>query len=437
MRSATDSPGAGGRGTPRPGRRFLAVLGVLITLVLGGAPPASAHPISTSAVLLDLGADEVTAKIELPLDELGSAFGRTYTPSNVLDPATITGLRSYVRAHMSATDPGDRTWVTTVTGGMVENIDGIDHLVLDATLTPSTGTVGDFTLDYDAVIDRLASHRVFVSARWGHSGDYTTLVMLSWQRQSVPVVSAAAPASTDGFLSAVQLGVEHISGGSDHLLFLIMLLLPAPLLAKRHRWVPRTDPRRAGWRVVHVVTAFAIGHSITLALGALGLVHLPTRLVESGIALSVLVSAIHAIRPLVRRGEVLIAGTFGLLHGLAFAALLGELDLSRANLVVTLLGFNAGIELTQLLVVALVMPSLIMLSRTVIYPYWRIGVAALGALLAAAWLAERTGITSTNPVEPVSDVLVDHPLVLAAGFAALALTAVTTQRIRASARPSG
>jgi hypothetical protein len=176
-------------------------------------------------------------------------------------------------------------------------------------------------------------------------------------------------------------------------------------------------------RVVHVVTAFAVGHSCTLVLGALGLVDLPTRLVESGIALSVLVSAVHAIHPLVRRGEVAIAGGFGLLHGLAFATLLGGLDLTRTSLVTTLLGFNLGIELTQLLVVALVMPSLILLSRTAAYPVLRLGVATLGALLAAGWLADRTGLVSGNPLDPVGNLLVDHPIGLAVGLGLIALTA--------------
>lgn len=75
-------------------------------------------------------------------------------------------------------------------------------------------------------------------------------------------------------------------------------------------------------RVVHVVTAFAAGHSITLALAAFGLISVPTRIVESLIAVSIAVSGVQAIRTLVRGGEAWVAGSFGLMHGLAFAALL-------------------------------------------------------------------------------------------------------------------
>jgi hypothetical protein len=417
----------------RPVVRWVVALlaGVTILLVISPAPQASAHPLSTTAVRLDVGTDTVTATVELPLDELSIAVDTRLTATSVLKAPQLADLRTYVQRHMSATDANSQAWTTGVTGGRVAKVDGVDNLVLQAVLAPRSGSVGDLVLHYDAILSDLVSHRVFVSARYGDSGRYTTLAMLSWQTRSVPVAAktgqATAPESR-GFVSAVHLGVEHISGGSDHLLFLIMLLLPAPLAVRGRRWVRRDDLGRAGFRVVHVVTAFAIGHSLTLALGALGWVHLPTRLVESGIALSVLVSALHAIHPLVRRGEVIIAGGFGLLHGLAFAALLGELDLSRSALLTTLLGFNLGIELTQLAVVALVMPSLMVLSRTIAYPALRTGAAIVGVGLASAWLGERTGLLTTNPLAPVGEVLVQHPLLLAAGLAVLAIVCAAAQR---------
>jgi hypothetical protein len=194
------------------------------------------------------------------------------------------------------------------------------------------------------------------------------------------------------------------------------------------------DLRRSCIRVVHVVTAFAVGHSITLALAALGYISVPTRVVESLIALSILVSGVHAIRPIVRGGEVWIATGFGLMHGLAFAALLGELDLSRGSLVTELLGFNLGIELTQLVVVALIMPSLLVLSRTRLYPAVRIALASFGIVLAAAWLAERTTLTDSNPLEGISEALVQHPFLVAACLGGVAAAAWVVPGVRT---PSG
>ena len=212
-----------------------------------------------------------------------------------------------------------------------------------------------------------------------------------------------------------------------------MLLVPAPLVARGGRWRRREDARAGVLRVVHVVTAFAVGHSITLALATVGVVHLPSRLVESLIALSILVSAVHALRPVVPGGEALIAGGFGLVHGLAFATLLGELGLSGGALASSLLGFNLGIELTQLLVVALMMPSLYVLSRTAAYGAVRTVLAMTGIVLSGAWLLERTTLVAGDPFAPVSTALVEHPFAVAAVFALAAAVA----RYAPTARPAG
>jgi hypothetical protein len=100
-------------------------------------------------------------------------------------------------------------------------------------------------------------------------------------------------------------------------------------------------------------------------------------------------------------------------------------------------GFNLGIELTQLLVVALVMPSLMVLSRTVAYPALRTCAATVGATLASAWLAERTGLLSSDPLGPMGEVLVNHPLVLATTLAVLALVMLTAQRVGYLPEPAG
>lgn len=248
---------------------LLAGVTILLVRLATQASPASAHPINTSAILLDITTEDVSATVELPLDQLDGTLGQNLTATSVLAPENLSNLRTYVQRHLSASDMAGRTWTTDVAGGQVSKVDGADILVLTATLAPQSGSVGDFVFHHDAIIDELISHRAFVSARHGHSGSYTTLAMLSWQTLSVPVASTKQP-PTAGFVAAIQLGLHHIAEGSDHLLFLIMLLLPAPLVPSARRWVSRADPARAGWRVVHVVTAFAIGHSTTLALGALG-----------------------------------------------------------------------------------------------------------------------------------------------------------------------
>jgi hypothetical protein len=137
------------------------------------------------------------------------------------------------------------------------------------------------------------------------------------------------------------------------------------------------------------VTAFTIGHSITLALAALGLVRVPSHPIEVLIAVSILVSAMHALRPLFPGKEAGIAAFFGLIHGLAFATMLGQLGLGRWERVGSILAFNLGIETMQLIVVATIMPSLILLSRMQGYCALRIGGALFAGVASLGWIAER------------------------------------------------
>lgn len=195
--------------------------------------------------------------------------------------------------------------------------------------------------------------------------------------------------SFSGLTAAFNLGARHIAEGADHLLFLLTLLLPAPLLFSHGRWTRRATVRRSLLRILSIVTAFTFGHSLTLALAAFGVVNLPSRLVEVLIAVSILVSAIHAVRPLFPGREALIAAFFGLVHGLAFATALSDLGFGQGYRLVSLLGFNLGIEAMQLAVVGAVLPSLLLLSRTSVYVPFRVGGALLAMLASLCWITER------------------------------------------------
>jgi hypothetical protein len=141
--------------------------------------------------------------------------------------------------------------------------------------------------------------------------------------------------------------------------------------------------------ILGIVTAFTVGHSLTLTLAAMNFVHVPSRPVEVLIAVSILVSTVHALQPMFPGKEAWIAALFGLIHGLAFASTLERLSLSRWDRVAGVLSFNLGIETMQLLVVALVLPSLLMLSHTHAYSPFRIVGGALACIVAAMWVAER------------------------------------------------
>ena len=193
-----------------------------------------------------------------------------------------------------------------------------------------------------------------------------------------------------GILGMIESGAHHIWIGIDHLLFLFALLLPAVMVRDARVWqgVPALKP--ALIQVVKIVTLFTIGHSVTLILAALGVLSLPSRLVESIIALSIAVAAIDILYPIFERRILWVIFLFGLMHGFGFANVLAEMPIPDAYVVPSLFGFNVGVELGQLVVVVLVVPVLYLLRNTTFY---RRVVMPAGALLLIAismyWFTER------------------------------------------------
>lgn len=185
-------------------------------------------------------------------------------------------------------------------------------------------------------------------------------------------------------------GVWHIWSGYDHILFLLALLLPGVLRRQPGGWGPVPERRIAIVNVLKVVTAFTVAHSITLSLAVLGLVHLPSRLIESAIAASVVLAALNNLAPLVSERGWMVAFGFGLLHGFGFANALGDLGLQHGQLAVTLFSFNLGVEIGQLAIVSLFLPLALSLRRLVFYRrlVLRFGSLAI-VVVASTWLAER------------------------------------------------
>jgi hypothetical protein len=155
-------------------------------------------------------------------------------------------------------------------------------------------------------------------------------------------------------------------------------------------WEAAPSFKAALWDVVRVVTAFTVAHSITLSLAALGVISLPSRLVESAIAASVVLAALNNVRPVVYRGRWLIAFAFGLIHGFGFASVLADLGLPQDSLLLALVAFNVGVELGQLAIVAVFLPIAYALRETRLYRrVVLVGGSLLVTAIAAVWLVER------------------------------------------------
>ena len=185
-------------------------------------------------------------------------------------------------------------------------------------------------------------------------------------------------------------GVWHIWIGFDHILFLLSLRLPAVLVWLPPRWLPAPRLRDALIDVAKIVTAFTLAHSITLTLATLRLITLPSRLVESAIAASVMLAALNNLFPLFQGRRWLMAFGFGLIHGFGFATVLSELQLPQDALLLALLAFNGGVELGQLAIVAVFLPLAFGLRASRFYRRVVLqGGSWVIAGLAAVWFVER------------------------------------------------
>jgi hypothetical protein len=399
----------------------------LALALLFSASAAWAHLMPNSAIYLDFGSQSIAAEIVMPVSELEYAAG---SELGLAPGARLTGkeaaLRGFLLRHFAVRADDGRLWSVRLTDlAMGSDAWGSDLRVRVQLTPPPGGSVRRFRLHYDAIIDRVPNHFVLLFAR----ADYRSGILSGAPEMigglqgpgAVMLVDRGEGSAWRGFGSAVRLGMKHIAEGHDHLLFLIALILPAPLLARGRRWEAYGGWRHMARRLVAVVTAFTIGHSLTLIGGAFLGWQLPSQPVEILIALSILVSAVHAWRPLFAGREALIAGGFGLVHGLAFATLIGNFGLEPLQKAQSILGFNLGIEIVQLAVVAAVLPSLLIFGRMAVYRRLRIGGALFAGVAAVAWIVERTVGTRNVLGEAIDGGLAHSPwLLLALSVAAIA-----------------
>jgi hypothetical protein len=265
-----------------------------------------------------------------------------------------------------------------------EHVDGayaVLRFVANCAMSPER-----IDVNYDLLFAADPNHRGLLGL---HGKAFNQTVVLSRDSRTASL-RADAGNPWQQFRSFVGEGVWHIWQGYDHILFLFTLLLPAVVVHREGRWQARASLRDSAGDILKVVTAFTLAHSLTLSLAALGVVSLPSRLVESAIALTVLLGALNILFPLVLERRWLVALIFGLIHGLGFASVLADLGLPSSNLLQALIGFNAGVELGQLAIVVLLMPVTFLIRQTAFYRRLVLPAGATAiSCLAVYWIATR------------------------------------------------
>ncbi len=332
------------------------------------------------AVRWDIALRDLDYVLELDRDGNGAlTWGEVRTRAD--------DITRYATAHL-ALSAGDKAceWRTAAPLQLDKHSDGT-YAVLS--LTASCGSLDrGVKMKYSLLFDVDPSHRGLVN--WAAPGSTTSQALVFGTDNAEQSLALQPQGAFQTLKQYLVDGMWHIWIGYDHILFLLSLLLPAVLIRMAGQWEPAPSLKRSLLEVLKVVTAFTLAHSITLSLAALGVISLPSRIVESTIAASVVVAALNNLRGTIEKKRWVMAFVFGLIHGFGFASVLADLGLPQDALVLALVGFNLGVEVGQMAIVAVFVPIAFALRRTAFY---RKGVLTWGsvavAIIAAWWFIQR------------------------------------------------
>jgi hypothetical protein len=365
---------------------------LLCALFTMSATSAIAHKASDSYLVLNVKGQEVSGQWDIALRDIDFAIGLDANSDGEITWGEVQARHADIAAWALGrlTLQRGSDCAIKVAEHLVDTHTDGTYAVLRLTGTCPSGT-GTLALNYRLLFDIDALHRGLL--RLDLDGVAHTAVLAP--DTGVLTIKAGETSRLAQFGQYLVEGVWHIWIGFDHILFLLALLLPAVLVSSvlinnARIWTGVLTFRKALTEVLWVVTAFTIAHSITLTLAALQIISLPSRWVESAIAASVVLAAVNNLYPVVERKRWLVAFTFGLIHGFGFASVLTELGLPKDALVLSLLGFNLGVEIGQLAIVAVFLPVAYVLRNTVLYRKGVfVGGSILTMLVALVWLAER------------------------------------------------
>ncbi|HMS84848.1 MAG TPA: HupE/UreJ family protein [Nitrospira sp.] len=362
------------------------VLMIIVFLFL--TVPAWAHKPSDSYLSLSIQNNNVVGQWDIALRDLDNAIGLDSNGDGQITWGEVRGkhdeISAYALSHLTlSTDIG--TCSAEVQDQLID-----DH-------TDGAYSVLRFRADCGQTIQRLhADYRLLFELDAQHKGllrltegGQTSTAIFS-QSQPVQEFALAERSVWSQSHQFIHEGIWHIWLGFDHVLFLLALLLPAVLVRTEGKWQAAGAFQGVCWNVVTIVTAFTVAHSLTLSLAALDVVRLPSRLVESTIAASVVLAGLGNLYPMMTSRRWMVAFGFGLIHGFGFAAVLTDLGLPQDSLLLSLVSFNIGVELGQLAIVAAFLPFAYLLRRSWSYPRLVLTGGSLAVIaIALVWFTER------------------------------------------------
>ena len=364
-------------------KRFLfLIVSLLLTL------PAWAHKPSDSYLSLSIQNNHVEGQWDIALRDLADAIGLDSDGSGEITWGEVRNkhdeIRAYALSHL-ALSVDKQVCTTQVVEQLIDHHTDGAYSVLRFR-SDCKGSIERLSVNYRLLFDIDAQHKGLLRLT---RGEQTSTAIFS-RESAIQEFSVAEQSRWTESMQFIHEGIWHIWTGFDHVLFLLALLLPAVLVRVDGRWQATGNFSSVCWNVVSIVTAFTIAHSLTLSLAVLDVVRLPSRLVESIIAASVVLAGLGNLYPMMIDRRWLVAFGFGLVHGFGFAAVLTDLGLPSNSLLLSLVSFNVGVEIGQLVIVAAFLPLAYIIRRTWSYPKLILTGGSLAVIaIALVWFTER------------------------------------------------
>ena len=358
----------------------------LLLFALLTCNPAQAHKPSDSYLQLTVAGDHLSGEWDIALRDLEYAIGLDGNGDGAITWGEVRAHREAISAYALRglqIDAGGPCPLAVGDLRIADHTDGAyAALMLDGRCHDAPQNL---RIDYSLLFDIDPTHRGLLNLDFGG----VQSVVFSPERRQMNFRSGGSGAWAT-FVQYLHEGLWHVWTGWDHMLFLAGLMLPAVLRRSRHGWRPVHSLRFAVWDTFRIVTAFTLAHAFTLSLAAMGVISLPSRLVESLVAATVVFAGVNNLLPMVQRGLWALAFFFGLIHGTAIASALLELGLPPGQRVLALLAFNLGVEGAQLTLVSIVVPLTFVLRHS---PLYRRAIILPGSLIISIigmiWLIQR------------------------------------------------
>ncbi|MEH7378542.1 HupE/UreJ family protein [Neobacillus drentensis] len=329
-------------------------------------PSASAHTNNSEGFsTIEVKEKSLDYELKLDLEELGHALNKETDQKQLIDHKVV---QQYINSHIKLyTDSEliEGSVVKTDVEMIKERPFAVINLAYKTEHKPEK-----LVVQYNMFLDDSdPSHANFATIKMDGKQQEK---ILTFESRELEIGEVSFLQNAKQFL---VLGLEHIFTGYDHILFVISLLFGAKTI--RH--------------ILSLVTAFTIAHSITLALATFDIIHLPSRFVESAIALSIIYVALINIFNQDSKHQPWLAFGFGLIHGFGFAGILAEMRLDTNHMVTSLVSFNLGIEIGQLIIVSLAYPLILWIKKLTLKPIkWVIPGTSVAILaFGLVWFIER------------------------------------------------